>query len=99
MTDQEIIAKAKNALDAMKIGYDKDDISVAHLDNLSSLFDMLELNEKERQDLESKYSIHFKDKLPNGLFRYFSIDVDKYTYKLIYVLTEHNYIPIPEELQ
>ncbi|HNF48702.1 MAG TPA: hypothetical protein PLF48_04930 [Chitinophagales bacterium] len=59
MTDQEIIAKAKKALDAMKIGYEKDATSVRYHDNLSSLFNMLELNKKKDRIWNLNISITF----------------------------------------
>ena len=49
MTEQEIIVKAKNALDALQIRYEKDEISVNYHENLDNLFNMLELDDEERK--------------------------------------------------
>ena len=99
MTEQEIIAKAKKALDALQIKYENDDIEVSNNDNVDELLDMLEMEEEEKKEFKSKYSISFKDMLPNGQFTSIFVKVDVKTHKLLYVLTNHDQIPIPDELK
>ena len=99
MTEQEIIKKAKKALDALQIRYEKDDIQVMYNDNVDELLDMLEMEEEERKEFKSKYTISFKDKLPSDQLTSIFVDVDVRTHKLLYVMTKHDQIPIPDELK
>jgi hypothetical protein len=91
MTDQEIIAKSKRALDKLGITYDNEDIKVIHVDDKL----LLEINE----NMKNEYVVMFKLRLPNDRDNIIAIHVDKKTHKLLYVITKFNHIPIPDELK
>ncbi len=91
MTEQEIITKAKKALDALGISYSKDILpQVLKTEN--------ELLYKMDESLRDRYSISFELRLPNNRTTSIFVAADRKTNKLLYVITSHKQYAIPVEL-
>ena len=92
MNDQEIIKKATKALKELNLfsnNYNR--IQVLKVIN----DELIELD----PELKDKYSVMFSYKLPDGRGAHTSVEVDRKTDKLLYIITRSNIYEIPEELK
>ncbi len=92
MNDQEIINKATKALKELKL-YN------GMYTNISVLKEINDILLDIEPELKDRYSVMFSYKLPDGRRAHNSVEVDRKTDKLLYIITRNNMYEVPEELQ
>ena len=93
MTDEQIIEKATHALKELGM-YSNNYYRIT----VVKVFDDEILLELE-PELEHQYSVIFSYKQPDGRGASTSVDVDRYSHKLLTIITRSNMYEVPEELQ